>query len=61
MRTAASKACSRLARPDRDETGIDGVGFAGIDHALALRGGEHGGGADEEGILEVGDIRDASC
>lgn len=37
-----------------DQAGVDGIGFTGIDHALALRGGEHRSGADKESVLEVG-------
>lgn len=38
-----------------DEAGIDGIGFAGVDHALAFRGSEKRGGADEKSVLEVGE------
>ena len=40
---------------DRNEARVDRIGLAGIDHALAFRGGEKRRGADEEGILEVGE------
>jgi hypothetical protein len=40
---------------DGNESRIDGIGLAGIDHALALGSGEERGGADEEGILEMGE------
>ena len=38
---------------DGDESGIDRIGLAGIDHALAFGGREEGGGPDQEGVLEV--------
>lgn len=38
---------------DGDESGINRIGFAGIDHALAFGGREEGGGPDEEGVFEV--------
>lgn len=40
---------------DGDETGIDGIGFVRIDHALAFGAGEERGGVDEEGVFEVGE------
>lgn len=38
-----------------DERGVDGVGFARIDHALTLGAGLHPNAAHEEGILQVGE------
>lgn len=40
---------------DRDEARIDRIGLAGVDHALALGGGEERGGPDQEGVFEVGE------
>ncbi len=38
-----------------DEPGIDGIGLARINHALALRGGEKRGGPDQESVFEIGE------